>query len=194
MCPGHGLAKKGKTMKRFIYASVTALALVALLSIVAMAGSYAGDENHPNKTEAKQASDKAACSAADKAACSAAAKAECSAAAKAACSTATATGTASCSAHEAATKAAYADMHECCAKSVTEGKGCCGKDAKALKASFDQKVSYQKASASVKADMSEHCSAALAAGKGCCGKSADELKASYETKVKKASSKETASL
>jgi hypothetical protein len=76
-------------------------------------------------------------------------------------------------------------MHECCAAAMKEGKGCCGKDADALKASYEQKVAYHQASASVKADMHKCCAASLEAGKGCCGSSAEEMKADYDKKVEK---------
>jgi hypothetical protein len=33
-----------------------------------------------------------------------------------------------------------AGMHPCCAEAVAAGKGCCGKDAEALKADFETKV------------------------------------------------------
>ena len=187
-------------MKRFIYASVTALALVAVLSTAALAncGSCGPEAKHTHKAEAKQAA--VTCDVAMGECCIASAKAGkgcCGkdaatvkanyASYKAACET-------SCTATQAATKAAYADMPECCATAVAAGKGCCGKDAKALKTSFDQKVAYHKASVSVKADMHKCCAGALAEGKGCCGKDADQLKASYEAKVEKASEKDMASL
>ena len=74
---------------------------------------------------------------------------------------------------------AKADMHECCIASAKEGKGCCGKDAAAVKAAY---ADYT-AAAAAKADMHECCAGALASGKGCCGKDAAALKADYAGKV-----------
>ena len=36
-----------------------------------------------------------------------------------------------------------ADMHECCATALSEGKGCCGQSADQMKADFDKKVSEE---------------------------------------------------
>ena len=150
-------------MKRFTYAMIMAVALIVMVSSFAIAG-----DCDKKKTEAKSASvEKAECTTAEKAACATAAKAEC----KTPC------------ADKAAYKAAAADMHECCVAAVAKGEGCCGKDAGALKASYEEKVTYQKASATVKADMHECCAAALEAGKGCCGHSPEEMKADYDKKV-----------
>ena len=74
-------------------------------------------------------------------------------------------------------------------EAVAAGKGCCGQEADALKASYEKKVAYHTAAAAVKADMHKCCAEALEAGKGCCGHSADELKAGYEKKVKEAEKK-----
>lgn len=148
-------------MKRFTYAMVMAVALIVMVSSFAIAG----DEECSKKAEAKTA--KAECTTAEKAACTTAASAEC----KTPC------------ADKAAYKAASADMGKCCATAVAEGKGCCGKDADALKATYEQKVTYQKAAISVKGDMHKCCAASMDAGKGCCGKDAEGLKADYDKKV-----------
>ena len=96
-----------------------------------------------------------------------------------------------------ATEAAYAAMHECCAKAVKAGEGCCGKDAATLQAKFEKKVAYHQAAEVVKADMHKCCATAMAAGEGCCGHSAEEIKADYDKKVevefKKVAAKATTS-
>ena len=183
-------------MKRVVYALVTVLALVAVLSTAALAdcGSCGGEKAHATKVKADaKASKMGECcitaAKAGKGCCGKSAeevkvafasyKAHCEA-------TCTAAEKASCAAHEEASKAATADMHECCAASLKEGKGCCGKDADALKASYEQKVAHHEAAAAAKAGMGECCVKALGEGKGCCGKDADALQASYEAKVKKA--------
>ena len=82
--------------------------------------------------------------------------------------------------------AKQAKMGECCIESAQAGKGCCGKDADAVKAAY---ASYQAGCADKVAceaavdDMGKCCVAAVEAGKGCCGKEADVLKASFEQKV-----------
>jgi len=121
---------KGPNMKRISFALVTALALTAVLSLAA----YAGGPACTAKASQAKAGEKTACTAADKAACAAAGKDGCTAAMAASC---TAADKAAC---EAAMAEAKADMHECCAAALAEGKGCCGKDAAALKADFDKKV------------------------------------------------------
>ena len=80
-------------------------------------------------------------------------------------------------------------MGKCCVAAVEAGKGCCGKEADVLKASFDQKVAYHKASAEVKGDMHKCCASSLDAGKGCCGASAEEMKADYDKKVEEKAKK-----
>ena len=80
--------------------------------------------------------------------------------------------------------AAKADLHACCSESLEAGKGCCGKDAEALKADFAQKVMAHRAVETVKADMHPCCAEAVGADKGCCGKDADALKADFKKKVK----------
>ncbi len=134
----------------------------------------------------------AGCSAAEKAACTASAasaKAACSTAEKAACAS-SASAKAACAttcteAEMAAYKAANADMHKCCATAVAASKGCCGKDADALKAGYEEKVAYHQAAATVTSDMHKCCATAMAAGKGCCGHSAEEMKADFEKKIEK---------
>lgn len=37
-------------------------------------------------------------------------------------------------------KAARASMHDCCVKALDAGKGCCGKDAAAVKAAYEAKA------------------------------------------------------
>ncbi len=167
-------------MKRFTYAMVMAVALILMVSSFAVAG----PDCH---AAAKQASLDECCIKAAKAGegcCGKDADAVKAAYAsyKASCSPA---DQAACSASQAACKAASADMQECCAAALKEGKGCCGKDADALKASYEQKVAYHQASASVKADMHKCCAASMEAGKGCCGSSAEEMKADYDKKVEK---------
>ena len=74
-------------------------------------------------------------------------------------------------------------MHECCAKSVAEAKGCCGKDAAALKADFNLKAGKALTTAcAVEAGMHECCAKSLAEAKGCCGKDAAALKADFNKK------------
>ena len=140
-------------MKRFTYAMVMAVALVVLVSSFA----FAGDDCKSKTT----ASTKAGCSEAEKAAC------------EATCT----------EADKAAYKAASADMHKCCATALADGKGCCGKDADALKAYYADLVTYEKAAAVVMADMHKCCASAMAEGKGCCGHSPEEMKADYDKKV-----------
>ena len=190
-------------MKRVSYALVMALALVAVLSTTALAdcGSCGDEKHHAEKAKtadnakmgeccikAAQAGEGCCGKSADEVKVAFAAhKANCAA-------TCSAADQAKCT----ATEAAMADMHKCCATALKAGKGCCGKDADALKASFDEKVVYQTAATAAKADMDKCCAASLEAGKGCCGKDADALKASYEEKVKaqekKMASAEKASL
>jgi hypothetical protein len=181
-------------MKRFTYAMVMAVALIVMVSSFAMAGPDCKSKTTAEKVsmgeccikaakagegccgkdadavKAAYASYTAGCSAAEQAACAASAE-------KAAC------------ADKAAYKAASADMHECCATAVAAGKGCCGKDSDALKASYEEKVAYHKAAATVTADMGKCCAAAMAESKGCCGHSADEMKADFDKKVEKESQK-----
>ena len=159
-------------MKRTMTILVTLLAVVALVSSFAMAGDESPAKNTPAKTAScgdKVADAKAV--SADQAAC----------AEKAAC------------ADKAACDAAMADMHKCCAESMAAGKGCCGLDAAALKASFEQKVAFHKAAAVVQADMHKCCAEALTAGKGCCGLDAAALKADFDQKVAKAEQKDDSS-
>jgi hypothetical protein len=162
-------------MKRFTYAMVMAVALILMVSSFA----FAGGEECAKKADAKTA--KAECTTAEKAACATGAKAEC----KTPC------------ADHAIYKAASADMKECCAAAVAKGEGCCGQEADALKAGFEQKVAYHKVAAEVKAEMHKCCAASMAEGKGCCGHSAEEMKADFDKKVeakaKKVASQETAS-
>ena len=157
-----------KDMKRFTYAMIMAVALIVMVSSFA----FAGDEECAKKAEAKTA--KAECTTAEKAACADAKTADAKTAG-AECATPCA--------DKAAYKAASADMHECCATAVAAGNGCCGQEADALKASYEEKVAYYQAAAAVKADMHECCATALDAGTGCCGHSADEMKADYDKKV-----------
>jgi len=72
-----------------------------------------------------------------------------------------------------------AALHKCCTDAAQAGKGCCGKDAAATKAAYDDQVAGE----AVVAGMHKCCAGALTAGKGCCGKDAAALKASYETDV-----------
>ena len=79
-----------------------------------------------------------------------------------------------------------ASMNECCIESAKAGKGCCGKDADAVKAayaSYKQGCADKAACEAAAADMGKCCVAAMEAGKGCCGKDADALKANFEKKV-----------
>ncbi len=78
-------------------------------------------------------------------------------------------------------------MNKCCAAAVKDGKGCCGKDAAALKADFNQRVTQEKTDMAVKAGMHKCCAAAAVNGKGCCGKDAAATKADFDKKVDKAS-------
>lgn len=198
-------------MKRVSYALVMALALVAMLSTAALAdcGSCGGEKAHAEKADAKMGeccvkaaqAGKGCCGKSAEevkvayASCKATCAATCSATEKAKCaSTCSAADKTACSASEAA----MSEMHKCCAKAVKAGKGCCGKDANALKASYDEKVTFHVAAATAMADMDKCCAKALDEGKGCCGKSAEALEASYDEKVKKAAkemkAKEKASL
>ncbi len=154
-------------MKKFAYASVLALALVAMIANVAFAG--AGHQ-HGKK----------------------AAMGEC-------CITAAEAGKGCCGKDAETVKASYADykattavkadMHKCCAGALAKGEGCCGKDAAALKADYTKKVASYKVASGVKADMHKCCAAALGKGEGCCGKEAGALKADYDKKVVKAEKK-----
>ena len=171
-------------MKRFTYAMVMAVALVVLVSSFA----FAGDDCKSKTT----ASTKAGCSEAEKAACATSATAKTASADKAACAATCASKSAAekaaceatCTeADKAAYKAASADMHKCCATALADGKGCCGKDADALKAYYADLVTYEKAAAVVMADMHKCCASAMAEGKGCCGHSPEEMKADYDKKV-----------
>jgi len=72
-----------------------------------------------------------------------------------------------------------AEMGKCCITSAEAGKGCCGQDADALKASY---ADYKAVSA-VNADMHGCCAKKLAASEGCCGMDAAALKADYTAKV-----------
>ena len=176
-------------MKRFTYAMIMAVALIVMVSSFAIAG------GEKCKTAAKQAKMGECCiesAQAGKGCCGkdaeavkasfASYEASCSAE-KAACATET-----------AACEAAAADMGKCCVTAVEAGKGCCGKEADALKTSFEKKVAYHKASAEVKGDMHKCCAASMEASKGCCGKDAEALKADFdkkvETKAKKVATQE----
>ncbi len=68
---------------------------------------------------------------------------------------------------------------DCCLEAATKGKGCCGKDAKAVAA----KVANYNACKVALTDMHECCAEAVVAGKGCCGKDATALKAEYTKQV-----------
>ncbi len=87
---------------------------------------------------------------------------------------------------ECQTATKQAKMGECCIEAAQADKGCCGKDADAVKASY---ASYKEGCAdkaaceAAVADMGKCCVTAVEAGKGCCGKEADVLKASYDQKV-----------
>ena len=197
-------------MKRITYAMVMAVALIVMVSSFAVAG---GEECAKTKTKtaatqvkmgeccvtaakagegccgkdaeavkATYASYQSNCSTAEKAACASSATVK-AASAKAACA-------ASCTEAEmAAYKAASADMHKCCATAVAAGEGCCGQEADALQASYEQKVAYYEAAAAVQADMHACCATAMAAGEGCCGHSPEEMKADFDKKVEAKSKK-----
>jgi hypothetical protein len=98
-------------------------------------------------------------------------------------STVAVAGDKECTTKAAATKVA---MGECCMKAAAAGEGCCGKDAKAVKAayaSYKASCADEAACTAATADMHKCCATAMAAGEGCCGKEADALKASYQEKV-----------
>ncbi len=155
-------------MKKFAYASVLALALVAMISSVALAG--------PGHDHGKKSTEMGKC-------CVEAAEAG-----KGCCGKDAETVKASYADYTAG-KAARADMGECCVKALDGGKGCCGKDAAGVKASYDKKVATHKAECAVHADMHKCCAGAMAKGEGCCGKDAKELKADYDKKVAKTEQK-----
>ncbi|MCK9996924.1 MAG: hypothetical protein KAH56_11675 [Candidatus Krumholzibacteria bacterium] len=82
--------------------------------------------------------------------------------------------------------AKQAKMGECCIEAAQAGKGCCGKDADAVKAScasYKEGCADKAACEAAAADMGECCVAAAEVGKGCCGKDADTVKANYEKQV-----------
>jgi len=184
-------------MKKFVYVSVLALALVAMISGAALAGDghnhgkKVGD--HPKKTAEKvkkagehpqKLTEKAQQAAGEMGKCCVASAIE----GKGCCGKDAETVKAAYADYQATT-AVKADMHKCCAESLAKGDGCCGMDAKELKADYTKKVTGHKAACSVKADMHTCCADALAKGDGCCGKEAKELKADYDKKVAKATEK-----
>ena len=75
--------------------------------------------------------------------------------------------------------AAMTSMDECCVEAATAGKGCCGKDADAVKAKYTEMTAQKKALESMHAC----CATAVAAGEGCCGKDEPGLKAAFAEKV-----------
>jgi hypothetical protein len=172
--------ERKKDMKKFAYAAVMALALVAMISSFAIAG------DHPQKgaEHAKKMTEKVKTVAGEMGECCVAAAKE----DKGCCGKDAETVKAAYADFQAVT-AVKADMHKCCATAMAAGKGCCGMEADALKADFTKKVAGHKAECAVKADMHECCAAAVAEGKGCCGKEAKELKADYDKKVEKAAKK-----
>ena len=74
--------------------------------------------------------------------------------------------------------AEHAALHECCAKALEEGKGCCGMTAEQLRAANEKGACPHKAHAEeAHHELHECCAKALKEGKGCCGKTAEELEA-----------------
>ena len=78
-------------------------------------------------------------------------------------------------------------MHPCCAEAVQANKGCCGKDAAALKAAYTQKVADVKAKqVSAAGGCGKTCPAGAAAGS--CG---DKGAKATQTKVATTKSSES---
>ncbi len=148
-------------MKKFVYIGVLALALVAMISTIALAGP---GHDHGKKAEMGKC-------------CVAAAEAG-----EGCCGKDAETVKAAFADYKAAA-AVKADMHKCCAEALAKSEGCCGKDAETVKANYEKKVATHKIECSVKADMHKCCAKSLADSKGCCGKDANELKADYDKKV-----------
>ena len=59
-----------------------------------------------------------------------------------------------------AEQAALSGMHSCCAEAVQADKGCCGMDATALQAKYDQAVTDAKAKQVSAADCATSCGSA----------------------------------